>query len=159
MDKSAVVKTEQGRISLDDYFMEITKIVAKRSTCLRHPTGAVLVRDKMIISTGYNGAPRGLKHCTEVGCLRQKRNIPSGKFHELCRGAHAEINAIIQASLNGSSTEGAVLYCTSFPCAYCMKALINAKITKIIYLEDYPDELSHEICQESPIETVQWLHR
>ena len=158
MDKSTVTNTKQERISLDDYFMEITRIVAKRSTCLRHPTGAVLVRDKIIISTGYNGAPRGLRHCMEVGCLRQKRNIPSGKYHELCRGAHAEINAIIQASLNGASTEGATLYCTSFPCAYCMKALINAKITRISYIEDYPDELSHEICKESHIEAIQWFN-
>jgi len=159
MSETPLTKASRERISLDDYFIEITKIVAKRSTCLRRPTGAVLVRDKIIISTGYNGAPRGLRHCTEIGCLREKMGIPSGKYHELCRGAHAEINAIIQASLNGTSTEGATLYCTSFPCAYCMKALINAKISKIIYIEDYPDELSHELCKEAGIETIQWVPR
>jgi len=152
-------KKGQRRVSLDDYFMDITRIVAKRSTCLRRSTGAVLVRDKIIISTGYNGAPRGLRHCTEIGCLRQKKGIPSGKYHELCRGAHAEINAIVQASLNGTSTEKSTLYCTSFPCAYCMKALINAKITKIIYIDDYPDELAHELCKESGIKAVQWTPR
>jgi len=156
MDAPTLTKTSQERVSLDDYFMDITRIVAKRSTCLRRPTGAVLVREKIIISTGYNGAPRGLRHCTEIGCLRQKRGIPSGKYHELCRGAHAEINAIVQASLNGTSTEGSILYCTCFPCAYCMKALINSKVRKIIFIEDYPDELSHELCKESGIRTVQW---
>ncbi len=156
MNKPTLTKTSQERVPLNDYFMDIIRIVAKRSTCLRRPTGAVLVRDKIIISTGYNGAPRGLRHCTEIGCLRQKKGIPSGKYHELCRGAHAEINAIVQASLNGTSTEGSTLYCTSFPCAYCMKALINAKVRKIIYIENYPDELSHELCKESGIRTIQW---
>ena len=154
-----LTEPRQERISLDDYFMKITKIVAKRSTCLRHQVGAILVRDKMIVSTGYNGAPRGLKHCIDVGCLREKRGIPSGERQELCRGTHAEINAIVQASLNGTSTEGATLYCTSFPCVYCMKALINAKIRRIMYLEDYPDELSHEICEEAGLENVKWTQK
>lgn len=125
--------------------MEIATVVAKRSTCLRHKNGVVLVRDKHILSTGYNGAPRGLPHCEEVGCLRQKNNIPSGERHELCRGAHAEANAIIQAALHGISTENSIMYTTHQPCVMCTKLIINAKIKEVIYKFPYPDKLGLEL--------------
>ncbi len=128
------------RVGIDEYFMQIAKLVSKRSTCVRRDVGAVIVKDKHIISTGYNGAPRGLEHCLDIGCIRKKNNVPSGKMHELCRAIHAEQNAIIQASLNGASTEGATLYCTHSPCVICAKMIINAKIRKVYYSEGYPDE-------------------
>ncbi|MDR2006048.1 MAG: cytidine/deoxycytidylate deaminase family protein, partial [Acidaminococcales bacterium] len=115
----------------DEYFMEFARTAGKRSTCLRRAVGALLVKDKRILATGYNGAPQGLKHCGETGCLRQKLNVPSGKMHELCRGLHAEQNAIIQAALHGVSIAGATLYCTHQPCVVCAKMLINAGVKKI----------------------------
>ena len=131
--------------------MEIAKVVKKRSTCLRRQVGAVLVKDKRIIATGYNGAPSGLEHCLEVGCLRSKLNIPSGERHELCRGLHAEQNCIIQAALHGVSTKGATLYCTHFPCSICAKMIINAQIKEIVFLEYYPDEMSLELFKKANI--------
>jgi dCMP deaminase len=110
------------------YFMEIARIVSMRSTCLRRNVGAVIVKDKRILASGYNGAPSGLKHCAEVSCLREKLNIASGERHELCRGLHAEQNAIIQAAYHGVSINGAELYCTHLPCSICIKMLINAGI-------------------------------
>ncbi|MEM2093791.1 MAG: dCMP deaminase family protein [Candidatus Bathyarchaeia archaeon] len=139
------------RPSLDEYFIEIAHTVAKRSTCLHREVGAVIVKDKHIISTGYNGAPSGLPHCEEVGCLREKINIPSGERHELCRGVHAEANALIQAALHGTSTEGASMYCTHQPCVLCAKLIINAKIREVIYKESYPDTLSLELMREAKI--------
>ena len=141
----------KNRLSLDEYFMEIAKVVKKRSTCLRRQVGAVLVKDKRIIATGYNGAPSGLEHCLEVGCLRSKLNIPSGERHELCRGLHAEQNCIIQAALHGVSTKGATLYCTHFPCSICAKMIINAQIKEIVFLEYYPDEMSLELFKKANI--------
>ncbi|RLF35737.1 MAG: cytidine deaminase, partial [Thermoplasmata archaeon] len=111
----------EDRPSYDEYFMEMAHVVAKRSTCLRRKVGAILVKDKHILSTGYNGAPKGLKHCSEVGCLREKLRVPSGQRHELCRGLHAEQNAIIQAAVFGVSIEGSTLYCTNAPCVVCAK--------------------------------------
>ena len=133
----------------DDYFMDITHFVATRSTCLRRHVGAVLVRDKRILSTGYNGAPSGIDHCLEVGCLREQLGIPSGERHELCRALHAEQNAIIQAALHGVGIKGATLYCTNLPCIICSKMLINSGIRKIIYQEGYPDELAGEMLAAS----------
>lgn len=121
------------RPSWDEYFMDITKRVATRSTCLRRAVGAILVHDKRIIASGYNGGPTGLAHCLDIGCLREKLGIPSGQQHELCRGIHAEQNAIIQAARYGVSIEGATLYCTTQPCTQCTKMLINAGITEIVY--------------------------
>lgn len=131
--------------------MEIARIVSKRSTCIRRHVGAVIVKDKRILSTGYNGAPKGLKHCMDSGCLREKMNIASGERHELCRGLHAEQNAIIQAALHGVSINGAEIYSTHLPCSICMKMIINAGITKVTYLDGYPDELSVELIKESNI--------
>ncbi len=142
------------RPSWDEYFMQITHLVAERSTCLRRKVGALLVKDKRILTTGYNGAPSGLKHCLDVGCLREKMNIPSGQRQELCRGLHAEQNAIIQAAIMGVKIDGATLYCTTFPCVTCAKMLINANIKKIIYASGYPDELSEEMLAEAGIDLI-----
>ncbi len=134
--------------------MEIAALVSSRSTCLRRQVGAVLVRDKHIIATGYNGAPRGVSHCMEVGCLREKLGIPSGERHEMCRGTHAEQNAIIQAALHGVSTDGATLYCTHQPCILCAKMLINAGVEKVVFQGKYPDGLALELMNEASIEIV-----
>lgn len=131
--------------------MEIARIVAKRSTCIRRNVGSLIVKDKRILSTGYNGAPVHLRHCIDAGCIRERLNIASGERHELCRGLHAEQNAIIQAAFHGVSINGAHVYSTHLPCSICMKMIINAGITKILYSDGYPDELSHEFIQESGI--------
>ena len=146
---------EQKRPHWDDYFMDITLFVATRSTCLRRHVGAVLVKDKRILATGYNGAPSGIEHCLEAGCLREQLGIPSGERHELCRALHAEQNAMIQAALHGVSTKGATLYCTNLPCVICSKMLINAGIVKVVYQEDYPDELADEMLTAAGIERLQ----
>ena len=139
------------RPSYDEYFMEMAHLVAKRSTCLRRKVGAILVKDKHILSTGYNGAPKGLKHCSEVGCLRKELGIPSGERHEICRGLHAEQNAIIQAAVFGISIKNSVLYCTNTPCVVCAKMLINAGVDEIVYSGEYPDDLAKKIISESKI--------
>jgi len=131
--------------------MEIARLVAKRATCLRRQVGAVLVMDKRLLATGYNGAPSGLAHCLEVGCLREKRQIPSGERHELCRGLHAEQNVIIQAAFHGIRIQGSTLYCTNLPCAICTKMLINAGIQEIVYEGGYGDDLSKEMLLEARI--------
>ncbi len=141
----------EPRPSYDEYFMEMAHVVAKRSTCLRRRVGAILVKEKHILSTGYNGAPKGLKHCSETGCLREDQNIPSGQRHELCRGLHAEQNVIIQAAVFGVSIKGSVLYCTNTPCVVCVKMLINAGVTEIIYAGEYPDELAKQMMSESTL--------
>ena len=127
-------------MSWDEYFMQLTELVSKRSTCLRRKVGAVLVKSKTIISTGYNGAPRGTKHCFEAGCIRKEMNVPSGERHELCRAAHAEQNVIAQAAARGISTEDSTLYCNTFPCIICLKLIINAGIKEIVYRQEYGDE-------------------
>lgn len=142
------------RLSWDDYFMEITRLVAKRSTCLRRQIGAVIVRDKRILATGYNGAPRGLPHCSETGCLREKMGIPSGQKQELCRGLHAEQNAIIQAALSGVSIADSQLYSVTRPCIVCAKMIINAGIKRVIFEDSYPDSLSKEMLDEAGVEVV-----
>jgi dCMP deaminase len=131
--------------------MEIAGIVAKRSTCMRRQVGALIVKDRRILSTGYNGAPSGVAHCEEVGCIRQMRGVPAGERHELCRGLHAEQNAIIQAAYHGVSITGSLLYCTHNPCSLCVKMIINAGITQIFYLEGYPDDLAVDLVKESGI--------
>ena len=140
------------RPSYDEYFMEMSHVVSKRSTCLRRNVGAILVKDKHILSTGYNGAPKGLIHCSEVGCLREQLDIPSGERHEICRGLHAEQNAIIQAAVFGISIKDAVLYCTNTPCVVCAKMLINAGVKEIVYSGEYPDDLAKRMINESKIE-------
>ncbi|MFY9175190.1 MAG: cytidine/deoxycytidylate deaminase family protein [Peptococcia bacterium] len=144
------------RPSWDEYFMEITSVVAQRSTCLRRKVGALLVKDKHILASGYNGAPSGLAHCDKVGCLRDQMGIPSGERHELCRGLHAEQNAIIQSAIHGISIAGATIYSTTQPCVLCSKMLINAKIERIVYQGDYPDDLSLTLLKEAGIELVKF---
>ncbi|MFY9402363.1 MAG: cytidine/deoxycytidylate deaminase family protein [Candidatus Omnitrophota bacterium] len=139
------------RPSWDEYFIEMARLVAKRSTCLRRKVGAVLVKDKRILATGYNGAPRGLKHCIDIGCMRQKLKVPSGERHELCRALHAEQNALIQASLHGISLKGSSLYATNQPCVICAKMLINAGIEEVIIAEGYPDKLAMDFLKEAKI--------
>ena len=135
----------------NDYFMQITHLVARRSTCLRRQVGGVIVKDKRILATGYNGAPRGMKHCEETGCLREQMQIPSGERHELCRGLHAEQNAIIQAALYGVSIEESQLYTTHQPCVLCVKMIINAGVKQIYYTDGYPDELAAQMLDEAGI--------
>ena len=149
-----MIETE-NRPSWDIYFMNITNLVAQRSTCLRRAVGAVLVKDKRILSTGYNGAPAHLKHCREVGCLREQMGIESGKMHELCRGIHAEQNAIIQAAYYGVSVKGAVVYCTNQPCSICARMIINAGIVKIYYQAGYADPLAQDLLAEAKIDLIQ----
>ena len=140
-----------SRPSWDEYFMDIVRDVATRSTCRRRKVGAILVKDKRIIATGYNGGPTGLAHCLEIGCLREQLGIPSGQQHELCRGVHAEQNAIIQAARYGVHTDVSVLYCTTQPCVQCTKMLLNAGVTEIIFSEGYPDGLALQLLEESGI--------
>jgi len=143
-----------GRPAWDDYFLDIVGLVAKRATCIRRRVGAALVRDRRILATGYNGAPSGLRHCLEIGCLREQNHIPSGERHELCRGLHAEQNAIIQAALHGVSVKGATLYCTNHPCIICAKMIINAGIVRIVVGGDYRDSLAEEMLTEAEIEVI-----
>jgi len=136
--------------------MSITRMVATRSTCLRRHVGAILVKEKRILATGYNGAPAGLKHCIEVGCLREKASIPSGTRHELCRALHAEQNVIVQAAYHGISIAGSTLYCTNKPCVICSKMLINAGIERIYFDEDYKDDLADAMLEEAGIELMRF---
>ena len=145
------------RPSWDQYFIDITHLVATRSTCLRRQVGALLVKERNILSTGYNGTPSGISHCEQVGCLRERLKVPSGERHELCRGLHAEQNAIIQAARHGVNIDGATLYCTTMPCVICTKMLINAGIQRIVFEEGYADELAREMVAEAGIEVDQFL--
>lgn len=140
-----------ARPSWDEYFMAIAEQVAGRSTCLRRSCGAVIVKDKRILATGYNGAPKGLAHCEEVGCLREQLGIPSGEKHELCRAIHAEQNAVVQAAKYGSSIDGSIVYCTHQPCVLCAKILINAGCTEIVFRDAYPDTLSEQMIAEANV--------
>ena len=142
-----------ARPSWDEYFSSIALEVAKRSTCLRRQVGAILVLDKRILATGYNGAPRGLPHCSETGCLRETHQVPSGERQELCRGLHAEMNALIQAASHGIKVESATIYCTTFPCSLCAKMLINGGITRIVAQSDYADPLGKELLAEAGMRT------
>jgi len=143
------------RPTWDEYFLQLARQAATRSTCLRRQVGAVLVRDKRVLATGYNGAPRGVRHCLEVGCLRDQLGIPSGERQELCRAIHAEQNAIIQAAVHGVAIEGATLYTTLQPCILCAKMLINVGVTEIVYIEGYPDEFSLQMFAEAGVKLVQ----
>jgi len=141
-----------NRPDIDEYFLKIASVVAERSTCRRHHVGAVAVKDKHILATGYNGAAAGLKDCLELGCLRDEKKIPSGTRHEICRGIHAEQNAIIQASLNGVSIEGATVYATHTPCILCAKMLANARIKRFVTFGKYADDSFVELFNEAGIE-------
>lgn len=140
------------RPSLDEYFLEIAFVVGKRATCLRRNVGAVIVRDKRILSTGYNGAPSGMDHCLEIGCIRDLEEIPSGTRQEKCRAVHAEQNAIIQAAIHGVSIAGATIYCTHQPCILCTKMIINSNIKKVVYATLYPDTDSLEFFKDAGVE-------
>ena len=142
---------ELTRPDIDEYFLKIASVVAERATCRRHHVGAVAVKDKHILATGYNGAPAGLKDCLELGCLRDELGIPSGERHEICRGIHAEQNVIIQASLHGVSLEGSTIYCTHTPCVLCAKMLVNAKIKRYVSFGKYNDNTFLSLFKEAAI--------
>ncbi|MBU4304443.1 MAG: cytidine/deoxycytidylate deaminase family protein [Candidatus Omnitrophica bacterium] len=142
------------RPSWDEYFIDIAQLVAKRSTCLRRQVGAVIVKGKRILTTGYNGAPSGLAHCEKTGCLREALSVPSGQRHELCRALHAEMNALLQAAQDGISVKDGILYCTNEPCIICAKMIINAGITRVVVLSKYPDKFAKKILEEAKIEVV-----
>lgn len=143
------------RIDWDTYFIEIAKVVAKRASCFRRQVGGVIVKDNSIISTGYNGAPKGVLDCLQIDeCMRNKQNIPSGQNYEICMSLHAENNAITQCASNGVSCKGATIYITHSPCSMCLKQIINAGIRRIVALEKYPDELSDKLIKMANIEFV-----
>lgn len=135
----------------DAYFMEIAKLVAKRSTCLRRKVGALVVKDRRILATGYNGTPSGIRHCSEVGCLREKLKVSSGERHELCRGLHAEQNVLLQASLHGVSLKESSIYVTNQPCIICTKMIINAGIREVVMSDNYPDPMALAFLKEAKI--------
>ena len=157
--KKAATKNSKEKINnrpdWDNYFLDIIEVVSRRSTCRRRSVGAGLVRDRRILATGYNGAPSKLKHCLDIGCLREKLNVPSGERHELCRGLHAEQNVIIQAALHGVITKGSTLYCTNHPCVICAKMIINAGIVRIVIRDDYSDPLAAQMLKEAEISVIQ----
>jgi len=155
-EKNLPESTGDQRPDWDTYFMKICHVVAERSTCLRRQVGALLVSDRRILATGYNGAPKGLRHCAEVGCLRTRLGIPSGERQELCRGVHAEQNAIIQAAVYGIALQEVTLYCTIQPCITCAKMLINANVKRIVYEGTYPDELAVQFLEEAGVKLVRW---
>jgi dCMP deaminase len=152
------VETESApqfeRPSWHEYFMEITELVAKRSTCRRRAVGAIIVKDKRVLSTGYNGAPAGVRHCIDIGCLREELGVASGERHELCRGIHAEQNAIIQAALHGVRIADSTIFCTNQPCVICAKMIINAGIRAIYYKEGYADPMSKQLLEEAAVDLV-----
>ena len=139
------------RLGRDEYFLKVASVVAERSTCRRHHVGAVAVRDKHILATGYNGAPTGLRDCLELGCLRDEMNIPSGTRHEICRGIHAEQNVIVQASLHGVSLAGSTIYCTHTPCILCAKMLVNASIERYVSFGRYNDNQFIDLFQQAGV--------
>ncbi len=152
MQKQQKLLSNSKRPSWEEYFFKITQEVSTRSTCMRRHIGAVIVRDKRILSTGYNGAPSGVAHCSEIGCLREAQNVASGERHELCRGLHAEQNAIIQAARHGIDISNSAIYCTHHPCVLCAKMLINAGIVAIYYKEGYPDNLAKELLNQADLQ-------
>jgi len=140
----------------DDYFMQVAELVKQRSTCLRWKVGAVLVKDKRILATGYNGAPSGLPHCSETGCLREQLGVPSGERHELCRGLHAEQNVLLQAAFHGVSVKGSKLYVTCVPCSICAKMVINAGIKEVVYHGNYPDPISRGFFENAKVSLIKY---
>jgi dCMP deaminase len=148
-------EVQMDRPSWDEYFMAFTFLASKRSTCLRRQVGAVIVKERNILATGYNGPPKGVRHPEEVGCLRDRMSVPSGERHELCRGLHAEQNAIIQAAYHGVSIRGGTIYCTNQPCGICAKMIINAGIVRIVYVHAYDDPIAREMLSECEITVEQ----
>ncbi len=150
ISNDAAHKTKKiKRPDWDEYFLKIAKLVSERSTCLRRNVGAIIVKDKKILATGYNGAPAGITHCDEAGCIRAELDIPSGQRHELCRGLHAEQNALLQAALHGNSVKDSILYATVQPCIICAKMIINAGIIEIVIMGGYPDEMAAKFLKEA----------
>jgi len=145
------LKKKYARPSWDEYFLDVANIVATRSTCLRRKVGAVIVKDKRILATGYNGVPSGLRHCLDVGCIRDKLKIPSGERHELCRGLHAEQNAILQAVVHHIDIKDSILYITNQCCIICAKMLINAQVKEIVISAGYPDKLARDMLEEAKV--------
>ena len=146
-----------SRPSWDEYFMRMAFLASERSTCMRRKVGAVLVKENQILATGYNGAPKGLKHCQELGyCNREKLKVPTGERNDICRAAHAEANSIAQAAKHGVSIDGAKLYSTNFPCSFCLRLILNSGIEEIIYCDEYFDEISKEILKDANIKTRQF---
>ncbi|MBN2018262.1 MAG: cytidine/deoxycytidylate deaminase family protein [Candidatus Cloacimonetes bacterium] len=145
---------ESSRPLWNEYFMKIAELVSSRSTCLRRKVGAIIIRDNQILSTGYNGAPKGVPHCADVGCLRVKLNVPAGERHELCRGIHAEQNAIIQAAVNGVSVKGGTMYCTHQPCSICAKMIVNAEIKNVYIADSYPDKLAESMFRDAGVNLI-----
>jgi len=156
MTEGKKIKTRPG---WDDYFMQLARLVGTRSTCVRHDIGSVLVKDKRILATGYNGAPRGMKHCLEVGCIRDKLKIASGTRAEICRAVHSEQNAIIQCALYGVPIEGSTIYVTHQPCTICTKILINSGVKRIVYEKPYPDEFAQSLLKEAGVKIEQWSEK
>lgn len=144
----------QDRPDIDEYFLEICAVVSKRSTCRRRQFGAVIVKNGQVLSTGYNGAPKGMPHCTEIGCLRDRLGIASGTRHEICRAVHAEQNAIIQCAYHGTSTAGGSLYVNGKPCKICAKMILNAGIVRLVYNGDYPDEEGIELLEKAGLDVM-----
>ncbi len=151
------LRNTHARPEWDEYFMDMVHVVKNRSTCIRRAVGAVIVKDKQVLATGYNGQPRGAAHAAEVGCLRERLGVPSGERHELCRGLHAEQNAIIQAAYHGVAIAGAEVYCTTKPCIICTKMLINAGIVRVYYEEFYDDPLADELAAECGLQMIQYV--
>jgi dCMP deaminase len=145
------LKKTDSRPSWDEYFLDVARVVATRSTCLRRKVGAVIVKDKRILATGYNGVPSGLKHCIDIGCLREKLGVPSGERHELCRGLHAEQNAILQAVVHHIDIKNSSIYITNQPCIICAKMIINAQIKEIVISSSYPDKVARDILKEAGV--------
>jgi dCMP deaminase len=146
LTKSARRKTIRPKV--DDYFMKIALVVSERATCRRHSVGAIIVKNRVILATGYNGAPKGAKDCLELGCLRDELAIPSGERNEICRAAHAEQNAIIQSAGGIMNTEGATMYCTHSPCNVCAKMMVNAGIKEVVVFEKYADQQFKKLFKE-----------
>ena len=151
MEGEKVGRDVEKRPTSDEYFMQMAHLAATRSTCLRRAVGAIVVKEKRVLTTGYNGAPKGMRHCEEVGCLRERLKVPSGERHELCRGVHAEQNAIVQAAYFGVSIKDASMYVTNSPCSVCAKMIVNAGIASVIYETGYPDELALEVLSEAKV--------
>ena len=154
----SLLKRFMDRPDSDTYFMEMAQLISKRSTCIRRRVGAVIVKDKRVLTTGYNGSPKGTSHCEELGCIREQQNIPSGTRHELCRGVHAEQNAVIQAAYFGISIDGGTIYTTTFPCSMCAKILINAGIKEVIYTDSYMDSMSDKLFRETSVTVRKFEH-
>lgn len=146
---------QKSRDSWQKHFMDVAKLVALRSTCLRRNVGAVAVKENHILATGYNGSPSGHAHCLDVGCIRQAALVPSGERHELCAGVHAEQNIICQAAKFGIKIEGATLYCTHLPCSICAKMIVNAGIDKVVFENGYDDQMSRDILKDKLYKLVE----